>query len=850
MKLVIVESPTKSKTITKYLGSDYKVLASAGHIRDLPSKEVVTLTSGKRDVIDVENDFDEYYEIPDRQKKNVAELRKYSKIADEIYLATDPDREGEAIAWHLLKVIKPDPSLPVKRVLFNEITPSAIKAAMLQPREVDQNLVDAQRARRVLDRLVGYKVSKVLWDKVRRGLSAGRVQSIALRLIVDREREIESFKPDEFWTFLGEFEPERKLKPSTFKMRLKKVNDETLQFGNAEQKAKIASQKEADALLKEVLKGVYSVTDLSTREKTRNPQAPFTTAALQREASTKLGFGATRTMQTAQKLYEGVVINSGDPVGLITYMRTDSPRMAPEATESIRSYIKKKYGAEYLPKEARVFKGKSDAQDAHEAIRPTDVQRTPESIRGHLDPSQFRLYALIWRRAVASQMEPCRYDQTTVLSEAILPNETKVLFEAKGEIERFAGWLTVYRAEEEETKAEDIKDATLNQDESEEEENIGLPNLVIKDKLTLTNCEPRQQFTKPPARYNDASLIEKLEKEGIGRPSTYASIIETLQSRDYANKVEKSFKPTQLGMVVTDLLVEGFENLMELGYTRGLEEDLDQIELGKKTYAKTLYEFYSPFIKLVTAASKKMHDLKAGVPIGESCPKCGDAEGGKLIKRMGKNGLFLGCDRYQKPKKSKKKVVILEPNNSCDYTRDLEEVDVTIDPPECPLCGATPMVLRRGQYGPFWGCPNGPKECRGIVKADPKGIPVPPDEPIGEPCPTCGKQFVKRYGRYGLFTCCEDYPTCKTVKREILEGFDCPKCSSAISPRKSRFGKMFYGCTGYPKCDFITWDKPRPIACPKCANSYMGEKVRKPRGKDPVTNLLCPECKHEEPLPA
>ena len=851
MKLVIVESPTKSKTIGKYLGKDFKVLASAGHIRDLPTQETITLTGGKRETIDVENDFDEYYEIPDRQKKNVAELRKFSKAADEIYLATDPDREGEAIAWHLMEVIKPPKNLPVHRVLFNEITPNGIKVAMEHPRDVDQHLVDAQRARRVLDRLVGYKVSKVLWDKVRRGLSAGRVQSIALRLIVDREKEIEAFQPVEYWTFKGEFKPLRKVKPATFWMRLKKIDDQMLQFGNAEQKLRIGSEKDAQILHQELKKASYTISDLNTKEKNRNPSAPFTTAALQREASNKLGFGATRTMQTAQRLYEGVDLGSGEPIGLITYMRTDSPRMAPEAIEGVRDFIKNKYGKDFLPKEPRVYKGKSDAQDAHESIRPTDFNRTPESIRGHLDPSQFRLYALIWRRAVASQMEASRFDLTTVTASSTLGNKQEVIFEAKGEIERFAGWLSVYRADEEESLAESIKDATKTQGEEEEEESIGLPDLQPNETLELVNTDVNQQFTKPPARYNDASLIEKLEKEGIGRPSTYAAIIETVQKREYVVKIEKSFKPTQIGMVVSDLLVEGFAELMEMGYTRHLEEDLDLIEEGKKTYAATLHEFYKPFIKLVNAAGKKMQDLKAGVPTGESCPKCGEAAKGELIKRIGRNGLFLGCTRYQKPKKTKKKKIeeSLE-ISTCDYTRDLEEVDPNIDPPECPLCGETPMVLKRGQYGPFWACPHGPKDCKGIVKADPKGIPAPPDERTEEKCPNCDKYFVKRWGRYGLFTCCENYPNCKTVKREILEGFQCPKCQSDISPRKSRFGKIFYGCTGYPKCDFITWDKPRPISCPQCANAYMGEKVRKPRGKDPITVLLCPECKHEEPLPA
>jgi DNA topoisomerase-1 len=821
-KLVIVESPSKAKTISKYLGKGYVVKASVGHIRDLPKNEKVEQGGAKVDVIDVENGFKEIYEIPDSKAKVVAELKKAAKEATELILATDPDREGEAISWHLLEAIKPPKSLPVRRVMFNEITPKGIAAAMAKPGQINKDLVDAQRARRVLDRLVGYKISKVLWDKVRRGLSAGRVQSVAVRIIVDREREIQAFKAVEYWVLKGKFAAKL---PPQFWMRLTKLDGGALQLGNKETKRRVKDEKEAHALRDQILKAPWKVTKLETKEKKRNPAAPFTTAKLQQEAAQKLKMGVSRTMSNAQRLYEGADFGEG-PVGLITYMRTDSPRLAPEAIEATRDFIAKKYGKDFLPAKARIYTGKAGAQDAHEAIRPTDITRTPESLRGHLDPDQFRLYALIWRRTMACQMEAARFDETVVETESALLNGETATFEAKGEIERFPGWLAVYRADAAEEKAEAIADATKT-DTEEDEENIGLPALTLGETLKLEKLETDQQFTKPPARFNEATLVKELEEDGIGRPSTYASIIETIQNRDYVKKVEGRFKPTELGMVVTDLLIQGFHELMDPKYTSGLEDKLDRVEGGEASYGKMLKDFYVPFEKALAHAGAEMQNLKAGVPSDKVCKKCG----APMLKRIGKNGLFLGCTRYPE----------------CDGTEEIEAMEEPEDAPECPLCGTTPMNLRKGQWGPFWACTNYPA-CKGIRKADPKGLPVPADEPTGEKCPTCGKGFVKRHGRYGLFTCCVDYPTCKTVKKEILAGFACPKCGGDVAPRKTRFGKVFYGCTNYPKCDFTAWDKPVPRKCPKCANPYLVEKTRKPRGKDPIQVLLCPKegCGFEE----
>jgi DNA topoisomerase-1 len=821
-KLVIVESPSKAKTIAKYLGKGFVVKASVGHIRDLPKNEKVDHAGAKVDVIDVENGFKEIYEIPDSKAKVVAELKKAAKEATELILATDPDREGEAISWHLLEAIKPPKALPVKRVMFNEITPKGIAAAMANPGVINKDLVDAQRARRVLDRLVGYKVSKVLWDKVRRGLSAGRVQSVAVRLIVDREREIQAFKAVEYWVLKGKFAAKL---PPQFWMRLTRLDGAALQLGNKETKRRVKNEKEAHALRDQILKAPWKVTKLETKEKKRNPSAPFTTAKLQQEAAQKLKMGVSRTMSNAQRLYEGVDFGEG-PVGLITYMRTDSPRLAPEAIEATRDFIAKKYGKDFLPAKARVYTGKAGAQDAHEAIRPTDITRTPESLRGHLDSDQFRLYALIWRRTMACQMEAARFDETVVETESALKNGETATFEAKGEIERFPGWLAVYRADAAEEKAEGIADATKT-DAEEDEESVGLPALTLGETLKLESLDTDQQFTKPPARFNEATLVKELEEDGIGRPSTYASIIETIQNRDYVKKVEGRFKPTELGMVVTDLLIQGFHELMDPKYTSGLEDRLDRIEGGEVSYAKMLKDFYGPFEKALRSAGDEMQNLKAGVPSDRDCKKCGAG----MLKRIGRNGLFLGCTRYP----------------DCDGTEELEQMDEPEDAPECPLCGTTPMNLRKGQWGPFWACPQYPT-CKGIRKADPKGLPVPADEPTGEKCPTCAKPFVKRHGRYGLFTCCVDYPKCKTVKKEILAGFPCPKCGGDVAPRKTRFGKVFYGCTNYPKCDFTAWDKPVPRKCPKCAHPYLVEKTRKPRGKDPIQVLLCPKegCGFEE----
>ena len=563
-KLVIVESPSKAKTITKYLGKGYKVMASVGHIRDLPKKLGV----------DIENGFQEEYEISPAKEKVVKELRAAAKTATELVLATDPDREGEAISWHLLEAIKPPKSLPVSRVLFNEITPAGIQKAMAAPTTINKKLVDAQRARRVLDRLVGYKVSQVLWDKVRRGLSAGRVQSVAVRIIVDREKEIQAFNPVEYWVLKAKFAA--KLPPS-FWMKLVKVGGEALQLGNKETKRRVADAAQAKDLKSKLEKAAYKVTSLETKEKKRNPAAPFTTAKLQQESAQKLKMSVSRTMQNAQRLYEGVDFGEG-PVGLITYMRTDSPRMAPEAIDATRAFIAKKYGKEYLPAKARIYTGKAGAQDAHEAIRPTYFDLPPEVAAPYLEADELKLYRLIWDRFVASQMQPAVFDVTRADIE-----RGRCRLRATGRVLASPGFLAVYQE-------------VVDKLEADEEEGNGLlPPLAQGDRLRLVAVEKEQKFTQPPAAYSEATLVKALEENGIGRPSTYAAILTTITEREYVQKAEGRLRPTPLGKIVNGLLQQGFNDILNEGYTAELELELDRIEEGELPWKKAIADFDRKF---------------------------------------------------------------------------------------------------------------------------------------------------------------------------------------------------------------------------------------------------------------
>src|SRR3989449_8961055 len=622
--LVIVESPAKAKTINKYLGSDFLVKASIGHIKDLPSKGLG---------VDIQNNFQPTYEvIPDSRKRNnkkiVAELKKAAKTASAIYLAADPDREGEAICQHLAEEIVPKkPVVPTFRVMFNEITKRAVQQAFEHPKQIDENLVDAQQARRVLDRLVGYKVSPLLCRTIGGRLSAGRVQSVALRMVVEREREIESFLKTEYWTIIANLVGKQ---PPVFDARLLRVGEQTVKTSGFDQDLKkseilIGNDVQARDLVAEAQRQSFVVNEVTTKERKRNPVPAFITSKLQQEASRKLGFPVKRTMMIAQHLYEGVEIGSEGSVGLITYMRTDSTRVGDTALNEARDFINGQYGANYLPEKAVHYRSKKDAQDAHEAIRPTDVTRTPDSLAKYLKPEELKLYRLIWQRFVASQMMPALFDQTTIDIQA-----GRFVFRATGSVLKFDGFLKVYQEGRDE-KSED------------EEDERTLPRVTQGDALALNKIEPEQHFTEPPPRYTEATLVKALEEKGIGRPSTYAAIMTTIQDREYVEKKESRFFPTDLGTLVNDLLVGSFDDLFNVQYTAHMEEELDEVEEGKMHWTDTLAEFYEKFTKDLEAARRHMPDVKRQeILTDEKCENCGS----QMAKKFGRYGEFLACTNY------------------------------------------------------------------------------------------------------------------------------------------------------------------------------------------------------------
>ncbi|MGI8771976.1 MAG: type I DNA topoisomerase [Acidobacteriaceae bacterium] len=799
--LVIVESPAKAKTINKYLGKDYTVEASIGHIKDLPKNKLgVDLEDGSftPDLI----------VMPDKQKV-VDRLRKLAKTATHIYLAPDPDREGEAIAAHLedeLRDVARKDS--IQRITFNEITSKAVHAAFDHARPVDRNLVDAQQTRRVLDRIVGYQISPLLWDKVRRGLSAGRVQTVALRLIVEREREIKAFNPVEYWTIEAELNPGAK--QSNFTARFigidgKKAEVETVS-GTA-----LPDETSTKAVLAALEQARWSVREIERKERRRSPAPPFTTSKLQQDASRQLGFNVRRTMGVAQRLYEGVEIGQEGTVGLITYMRTDSTRVSPDAIAEVRDHIAKKLGEKYLPEKPNTFKSKKDVQDAHEAIRPTQVGYTPEDIKRYVSDEQFKLYRLIWQRFVASQMVNAVFDQTIV--EVAAQSDRRYDFRVTGSILKFDGFLKVY---------EEAKDT---RDEDDEALKNKLPDLSQGQALTLVELKNDQKFTEPPPRYNEASLVKTLEERGIGRPSTYATILSTIQEREYVQKVGQGrsgkFVPTEIGLVVTDLLVANFPYIFNPEYTAKLEEELDDIEDGKERWTDLLSAFYQHFEKELVHAGKHMENVKRmEKPTDEKCERCGSP----LVLKWGKFGSFFACSAYDKKKK-----------DSCSFTKENFAAKPGLDTPEgekedeyCEACGRV-MVLRNGPFGPFMACPgyNEDPPCKTVRRLTSKEQQKPP-QPLDEQCPQCGKGLVLRNGRFGEFVSCSGYPECKYIKQNLIEGMKCPKCGKGdIAERKTRFGTTFYGCTNYPKCDFTANGKPVPQKCPECGGSYLIEKTLK-----------------------
>jgi DNA topoisomerase-1 len=779
--LVVVESPAKAKTISKYLGSKFTVKASVGHIKDLPKSKLG---------VDVEHDFAPHYLVIPAKKKIVQELRAAAKGTESVYLAADPDREGEAICQHLAEELG-RVNKKIYRVLFQEITKNAIQAAFKNPGRINEHKVAAQQTRRILDRLVGYKISPLLWDKVRRGLSAGRVQTVALRIIVDREHEIRAFSSEEYWNLTARLAGGQ---PPEFKAKAAGLDGE---------KWKVSSGAAVQEVIEGLKQASFVVKRIHRREKKRYPVPPFITSKLQQEAARKLNFTVKRTMGLAQRLYEGVEIGDEGSVGLITYMRTDSTRSAESALQDVRALIGRDYGEASLPHHPIYYKSKKTAQEAHEAIRPTDVNRAPESVKAYMEPDLFRLYSLIWQRFVASQMNPALFDQTDVTIEA-----GRVEFKVTGSILKLQGFLAVYQ----ESKPEDGKE----KDEADEEG--VLPELHEGEVLDVRELLPTQHFTQPPPRYNEASLVKALEARGIGRPSTYASILNTIQDREYVVKQEGRFVPTETGEVVVELLVESFQDIFDYEYTARMEDHLDRIETGHETWSESLREFYDRFAKRLAAAAKQMRDLKTEeIPTDEICEKCGS----KMVIKWGKFGRFMACSSYPDCKNTREipKVCSIDPEASSET-----------DELTCEKCGR-PMVLKRGRFGEFMAC-SGYPECRNtkrIVKSA-EAVKVTHDIPLDEPCPVCGKNLAIKHGRFGEYTACSDYPNCKYIKLKTT-GVKCGKsCGGEIVERKSRRGKTFYGCSNYPDCDFVLWNKPVPEACPQCGAPFTLVKTTKRSG--------------------
>src|SRR5580704_13311647 len=910
--LVIVESPAKAKTIGKYLGSDYVVEASIGHIMDLPKNDIGVELKNRT--------FAPTLIVSPGKEKVVERLKKLAAKADMVYLAPDPDREGEAIAAHLSMQLLPmmkDKS-KIRRVTFNEITKKAVQAAFLHARDVDENLVDAQQTRRVLDRLVGYQISPLLWDKVRRGLSAGRVQTVALRLIVEREQEINAFNPVEYWTIDAVLEPTAG--KQSFTARFVGVNGVPSRVANGKDEegrelflSNALPDKEAvDEAVGELKHAKWSVRSVEKKERRSNPRAPYTTSKLQQDASGRLGFNVRRTMGVAQRLYEGVEIGAEGTGGLITYMRTDSTRVSPDAIAEAREFIGK-LGPQYLPATPNEYAGKKQeqAQDAHEAIRPTNVEYTPDSIRKYLSDEQFRLYKLIWQRFVSSQMTPAVFDQTTV--DIVAQAKQAYDFRVTGSVLKFDGHL---KFDEEDKRARQAaKDKAAKEEaaakpgdqdaqaDGEEEAERRLPELSDGEALRLEKLDPQQKFTQPPPRYNEASLVKTLEEKGIGRPSTYASIINTIQDRDYVKKIQSRFVPTEIGIVVTKLLVKNFPYIFDTAYTATLEGELDAVEEGHEKWTDLLNGFYGHFEKELHVAEKKMEDIKRmEEPTKEVCDNCG----APLILKWGKFGSFYSCSNFSKlkpvtvaagpwkkdPKSVLKKItkalsfpitvkaftedvieysketddakeltaaineameqgkkVTAEPF-SCDFTKenfaakpDLSApgADEVAEEEFCDNCGRV-MVLRNGPWGPFMACPgyNEDPPCKTIRKLNQKVQQKPPVQ-LDEACPKCGKPLLLRNGQYGEFISCSGYPKCKYIKQELLD-VKCPKDGGDIAVRKTKRGDLFYGCVNYPKCDFASNLKLINQVCPKCDSAYVLEVTN-----DKGTYLVCPN--NREALP-
>jgi DNA topoisomerase-1 len=773
--LIIVESPTKARTITKYLGRGYSVMASVGHVKDLPTSKLG---------VDLEHDFEPQYVTIKGKSKVLADIKKKAREVDTVFLAPDPDREGEAIAWHIAQELdgkgkKKDGK--IFRVLFNEITEAAIKRALKSPGEIDLKLVQAQQARRVLDRIVGYQGSQLLWKKVRRGLSMGRVQSVAVRLMCDREKERDAFRAEEYWSIVALLTGEN---PPPFEAKLHSINGEDADIGTGEQ---------AQQILNVVQGKSFTVQSIERKEKKRNPVAPFITSRLQQEAARKLHFTPKKTMTLAQQLYEGIEIGSEGATGLITYMRTDSPRISQEAMEDARVVIRERFGMEYLPATPNVYKTQKAAQEAHEAIRPTSAGRDPETIRQYLEQDQYQLYKLIWNRFIASQMVPAILDVTRVDS-APVGTQDRYVFRTTGTVVKFAGHTAVYL---EGTDKELPSQKPKNEQEIDDESDRQLPalregevlRLVAQESHTLPGFISKQHFTQPPPRYNEALLIRELEEKGIGRPSTYASIISTIQDRKYVEKIEGRFLPTETGLTVNEFLMKGFPDLLDTEFTSHMEEQLDEVEEGTKPWVAAVREFYTPFVKDLELAQsipgpKDIVEPPTNIP----CEKCGRM----LEIKWGRNGKFLACPGYKD-------------DPPCKNTQNFEKL------------------------------PDG------TIKIVPKL-----EETTDEKCEKCSSPMVVKSGRFGKFLACSAYPECKTTK-PIALGVKCPQpeCGGDLVQKRTKKGRNFYSCSRYPQCEFALWDRPINKPCPTCHAPFLIEKVSKQAGR----SVQCrnDECGYRDP---
>lgn len=737
--LVIVESPSKAKTIQKYLGREFVVKASVGHIKDLPKSKLG---------VEIKKKFVPDYQIIPNKTKVIQELKKASEAVPELYLATDPDREGEAIAWHIHEELKTR-GKKVHRVLFNSITKPSILAAMSNPQKLDLAKYQAQQARRILDRLVGYKISPLLWDKVKRGISAGRVQSVALRLVVEREAEIRAFKPEEYWEVEGLFNKDG----TDFTARLFKINGQDPALNN---------RSEVDQILSALKSASWKIKSIEQKERNRKPAPPFITSRLQQEAARKLGFSAKKTMTLAQHLYEGVDLGEMGTHGLITYMRTDSVRIDPTAITSAREFIREHYGKDFLPAEPNIYKSKKSAQDAHEAIRPSSLEFEPDKVQGHLENDAFRLYQLIWNRFIASQMTAAVFDQTTIDVSADIGRN--FIFRATGSVMKFAGFTAVYTEGREEGSTAERGD----DDSSTEDHALKIPKLQAGDAVGLKLLDPSQHFTQPPARYTDASLIRDLEEKGIGRPSTYASILSNIQDREYVEKREGRYYPSELGTVVTELLVASFPGILNTEFTAGMENQLDEIEDGKADWQKILSDFWKPFEKTLEQAKVQMKNVKRQeVPTSILCDRCKHI----MVIKWGKLGSFLACSNY----------------------------------PDC-------------------------KNTQDFKKDDQGNIVIIPKEFTDKKCEKCGNPMIVKSGKFGKFLACSDYPNCKFTQAITL-GIPCPVCKQGeLTQRQSRYRRVFYSCSRWPNCDFALWDKPIQKECPNCKFPILTEKLTKRQG--------------------